>query len=337
MRRMLHKLPEMQLVGTPVQIHFARQLMGQLASQRAQAACVCESLAAVRCGSSAHALATWYITHVFRHQRRAVWWIANREYLLCPWFIEEYLRAHQPGRVGAPSGPSRLAAVWEEAMLCPPQVRFRGAIEVHALPDSGAAETGQILVRYEMNPELSRVARSTKLRWDHARTAYVRTVDECATPLIDRAAEVCAKLLAAGFRVLAPDANVREKALSGAYEREYPRWIRRGKDPFTLEFLYAHNPWLHDRVRSLGARWTGQAMELNWMLTEEAQEFAQLYEFRVTKGAQEIFERWHRAVKSARIWEEAHEEETPLPDADPLAEKLCCRIEIPEDLRDDDG
>lgn len=35
MRRTLRKFPEMQLFGTPVQIHFARQLMGQLACQRA--------------------------------------------------------------------------------------------------------------------------------------------------------------------------------------------------------------------------------------------------------------------------------------------------------------
>lgn len=162
-------------------------------------------------------------------------------------------------------------------MLRPAKARFRGAVEVHALPNAGKEETGQILVRYEMNPELSRVARGAKLRWDHARTAYVRTVDECAMPLVDRAAEVCAKLLTAGFRVLALDASVREKALSGTYAREYPRWIRRGKNPFTLEFLYTHNPWLHERVRSLGARWSGQAMEVNWMLTEETQEFAQLY------------------------------------------------------------
>ena len=190
-----------------------------------------------------------------------------------------------------------------------------------------------------MNPELSRVARGAKLRWDHARTAYVRTVDECAMPLVDRAAEVCAKLLTAGFRVLALDASVREKALSGTYAREYPRWIRRGKNPFTLEFLYTHNPWLHERVRSLGARWSGQAMEVNWMLTEETQEFAQLYNFRITEDAQEIFERWHRTVKNARIWEETGAEEALLPalDGDALAERLCARIEIPEDLRDDDG
>lgn len=224
-------------------------------------------------------------------------------------------------------------------MLRPAKARFRGAVEVHALPDAGKEETGQILVRYEMNPELSRVARGAKLRWDHARTAYVRTVDECAMPLVDRAAEVCAKLLTAGFRVLALDASVREKALSGTYAREYPRWIRRGKNPFTLEFLYTHNPWLHERVRSLGARWSGQAMEVNWMLTEETQEFAQLYNFRITEDAQEIFERWHRTVKNARIWEETGAEEALLPalDGDALAERLCARIEIPEDLRDDDG
>ena len=237
----------MQLFGTPVQIHFARQLMGQLACQRAQATSACESLAAVRCGSDAHALAKWYITHVFHHQKRATWWIANREYLLCPWFIEEYLRAYRPGRHAAADEPACVAAVWEEAMLRPAKARFRGAVEVHALPNAGKEETGQILVRYEMNPELSRVARGVKLRWDHARTAYVRTVDECAMPLVDRAAEVCAKLLTAGFRVLALDASVREKALSGTYTREYPRWIRRGKNPFTLEFLYTHNPWLHER------------------------------------------------------------------------------------------
>ena len=234
MRRTLRKFPEMQLFGTPVQIHFARQLMGQLACQRAQATSACESLAAVRCGSDAHALAKWYITHVFHHQKRATWWIANREYLLCPWFIEEYLRAYRPGRHAAADEPACVAAVWEEAMLRPAKARFRGAVEVHALPNAGKEETGQILVRYEMNPELSRVARGAKLRWDHARTAYVRTVDECAMPLVDRAAEVCAKLLTAGFRVLALDASVREKALSGTYAREYPRWIRRGKNPLTL-------------------------------------------------------------------------------------------------------
>lgn len=339
MRRTLRKFPEMQLFGTPVQIHFARQLMGQLACQRAQATSACESLAAVRCGSDAHALAKWYITHVFHHQKRATWWIANREYLLCPWFIEEYLRAYRPGRHAVADEPACVAAVWEEAMLRPAKARFRGAVEVHALPNAGKEETGQILVRYEMNPELSRVARGAKLRWDHARTAYVRTVDECAMPLVDRAAEVCAKLLTAGFRVLALDASVREKALSGTYAREYPRWIRRGKNPFTLEFLYAHNPWLHERVRSLGARWSGQAMEVNWMLTEETQEFAQLYNFRITEDAQEIFERWHRTVKNARIWEETGAEEALLPalDGDALAERLCARIEIPEDLRDDDG
>ena len=80
-------------------------------------------------------------------------------------------------------------------------------------------------------------------------------------------------------------------------------------------------------------------MEVNWMLTEETQEFAQLYNFRITEDAQEIFERWHRTVKNARIWEETDAEEALLPalDGDALAERLCGRIEIPEDLRDDDG
>ena len=153
MRRTLRKFPEMQLFGTPVQIHFARQLMGQLACQRAQATSACESLAAVRRGGSAHALAKWYITHVFHHQKRAAWWIANREYLLCPWFIEEYLRAYRPGRHAAADEPACVAAVWEEAMLRPAKARFRGAVEVHALPNAGKEETGQILVRYEMNPQ----------------------------------------------------------------------------------------------------------------------------------------------------------------------------------------
>ena len=62
-------------------------------------------------------------------------------------------------------------------MLRPAKARFRGAVEVHALPNAGKEETGQILVRYEMNPELSRVARGAKLRW------------------ITRARHMCARLM----------------------------------------------------------------------------------------------------------------------------------------------
>ena len=222
MRRTLRMFPEMQLFGTPVQIHFARQLMGQLACQRAQATSACESLAAVRRGGNAHALAKWYITHVFHHQKRATWWIANREYLLCPWFIEEYLRAYRPGRHAAADEPACVAAVWEEAMLRPAKARFRGAVEVHALPNAGKEETGQILVRYEMNPELSRVARGAKLRWDHARTAYVRTVDECAMPLVPCRPRGGSLRQAADSGVSRACAG-RERARKGAFRDVYAR------------------------------------------------------------------------------------------------------------------
>ena len=336
MRTQAHKNSQQPLSGSPAQILWARQLMGQLARQRAQAEHACECLSATRSGSDAHALAKWYLSHALRHQRRAAWWIANREYLLAPWFIEEYLRAHRPGAHAMPEEEARAAA-WREALLYPEPVRFRGAVEVHALPCDAAETQGQLLLKYEMNPELSRVARNAKFAWNPNRGAYAREIDECSSPLLERAAETCAKLLAAGFRVLVPDARVRKMAVSGDYTREYPRWIRRGRDAFTLELLYEHDPWLHERARSLGARWSGRAMELNWMMSEEAREFAQLYNFRITKSAEEILSRWDTTVKNAWLWAGVEGVSPGPPAGDPLADKLLERVQIPEDLRDDDG
>ena len=90
-----HRLqPPQPMTGTHRQIAWAREIYRRLLDDHARIRENCDVLALLTESMDGRALAEWYLDHVARKQRRAVWWIVHRNELTAAWFMSDYIRRY---------------------------------------------------------------------------------------------------------------------------------------------------------------------------------------------------------------------------------------------------
>ncbi len=153
---------------------------------------------------------------------------------------------------------------------------------------------------------------------------------------VDRAAETAHRLLAAGFKVVLWDQVAREKAVSGDYEPRHSRWIVSLKDGL-FGIKWSRQEDFYDEAREItGSRWRKPYVTVPPSEYLEVLDFADIHDFRLSPGAQEIVAWQERIAAGATVVDVA-----PVKDPEPVARQERPDLdpkqvsgEIDEDLRD---
>lgn len=332
-RQRLHPPEPMQ--GTRRQIAWAREIYRRLLGNYTRIAENCDVLALLTPEMDGRTLAEWYLDHLARRQRRAAWWIVHRNELTAAWFMSDYIQRYLNGVSGLAECCHLESEVREEALLCPEEAVYPGAVELIMENDVHNRLVGHCLLRYERNAAFTSLAHEMNMTWEPRRSAYVRRIDGVTGPLDERCAEIGSKLLLAGFRILVLDEEVRTMICTGAFGWEHGRWILPGSTPTRLKLIFPNDKLLYQRALTLGAYWTGRSVEINVWHADDLVDFARLYDFRISDEARRLLEKWQDMCLRGRT---VHPKEPPR-DAcgpDPVSLILENDAPVPEDLVDED-
>jgi superfamily II DNA or RNA helicase len=138
----------------------------------------------------------------------------------------------------------------------------------------------------EMDADFRRIVRKLGYVWSGS--AWERPITQFTGAAADRAAELCAALLAAGFVVDAPDEIV-SMAASGNWQPEQKRWVKGHPRGFALRWR-GQDENLYDRARMLpGAEYDPdtKSVVVPPLYYEEVIGFAETHDFRFTPEAEE--------------------------------------------------
>ena len=123
-----------------------------------------------------------------------------------------------------------IAEITAEITLYPEKQKHKVPVEIKINDNiikaiSPKNEKFKDLVKYEL------------FGWSQDERCWMRKIRTINGTPSDRAAELANKLLSAGFAVIASDAEVREKAISAAFEPEHFKWIEKLKISYVPEHI----------------------------------------------------------------------------------------------------
>lgn len=189
----------------------------------------------------------------------------------------------------------------------------------------------EVRARFERNEQFRLIVRGLGYRWDGS--AWVRKISARTGSAEDRAAELGNRLLNEGFPIRIYDESVRESAVTGNFEPEHKRWIARLKEKDRFAIIWTDGSDMYRTARSLpGSKWERPFMTVSVERYTEVQEFAELYDFKLTPGAIEMIEEHLEATKKAEVVDPAKVENVDHKDG--LKEILESGDEIIDDLKD---
>lgn len=196
-----------------------------------------------------------------------------------------------------------------------------------------------VFARYpEKNEAFRAVVKELDYHWD---SYYWR---RCITPqagaISDRAAELCHRLLAAGFCVAPPSETIGELALSAGYTPECRRWVKAltaGKYKGWLLLHWRDGDFYMAAMRISGAYDSAEhAVVVPPDFYDEVEDFAALYGFQFTAAAQAIVAQAKAERTTALVVAVPPLPEDAIPDPD-IRPVLAApgHVEIPDALLDD--
>lgn len=330
-----YTLPPGPLTGTHRQVSWAREIYRRLLDDYTRILENCDILALLTDDMTGKSLAEWYIRHLSRRQRRAVWWIHHRSELSSAWFMGDYIRKNLHIFGPEPSPHFLETQVRYEALLCPADPKYPGAVDLITEPDSESSPYGLCLIKYEQNSAFIELANLLGMKWSAARRAYIREITGTSAPLIDRCAEIGSRLLLAGFRIMVLDEEIRTAICTGRFGWEHGRWVLTGSSPTRLRLVFPRDRELFQRVRRMGAYWNGRHIEVGVWHTDAILDLARLYKFRITQLALDQMLRWQEmSLNGVCVCPQPPDEESIS--GDPIRQILEGDDSIPEDLIDED-
>ena len=273
-------------------------------------------------------LAQRYMKHVLAHQNTQ-WWSECEEYAQQPWFIWQYACEH--GLVIPPT----TAEVPLKAFPIIPEgdnagVVFLVRIERNAMrPDQG-------LIHLQGAQDALTEEQVKQLRCKYIPGGYIRKVDECSAPILDRAVQMSLSLLQQGIGVCVQEKALYERILHEEYQPVHRHWISDTECPDWLRVIYPYDPTLHNYLIQMGGRWTGKKMLLPVTASERLKDIISLYDFRLTKEASRRLTLWEKARANATIYSPRRvRNEPPKPEVkDRFHQLLLQGAEVPADLID---
>ena len=155
----------------------------------------------------------------------------------------------------------------------------------------------------EKRDDFREVVKSLGCTWD--RPYWQRKINKLAGKPADRAAELGHYLLASGFCVVFPSADIRDMAIAGLYEPEQKRWVlvRTAGDYkhwFALKWRYSEDCYA-EAMKLSGARYSNPCAIVPPENYEEVEDFAQIHGFKFSDAALEILGQVKKWRESAMV------------------------------------
>ena len=261
----------------------------------------------------------------------AHWWIENRDYR---W---QYLAELEAKKIAKESGVNDTAPE-AEAVKAEATVR----------PESPATETvaeittagNTISVKFPEKREDFWQTIKKQLGYTWSGDCWKKTIGATSTGMFDQTAEVGNALLAAGFVVRIFDDKARAAAVSGGFVRDNGRWIcKRTTGDYAGWFAISwdeDSQALYNAARKLpGSKWSKPAVVVRPEHFEQVLDFADMYEFNLSPGAQELAAEAQKS-KDAALTASVEKKELDLPQPGRKPRKLVVpeSVEVADEFKD---
>lgn len=193
----------------------------------------------------------------------------------------------------------------------------------------------EIIAEYRKDDDFRSIVKELGYSWDPESKEWKRKIGKFNGNVKDRAAELGNRLLTSGFAVAIPDSDAREMAVNGTYEPEWRRWItvyQKGslEGWFCIKLTYGDG--MYEKARQIkGSRYNKPSVSVPADEWESVEEFADLYDYRLSDGAKALI-----AAKKAAVTvvhpvkgreNEYHEKD--------VSDILTSSRDVLDDLRDD--
>lgn len=144
----------------------------------------------------------------------------------------------------------------------------------------------------EQNEAFRQLARELRFRWNETEFRRERKITAQTGSVDDRLTEAAYKLLTAGFIVSVPEGTDAERITAGDYADEHTRWVMSrtsGKYAGWFAIQWAYGEELYFKAKALpGARYSKPMVVVPQEYFEEVADFAGLYDFRFSDGAEKL-------------------------------------------------
>ena len=269
-----------------------------------------------------------YMQHVIAHQRLQ-WWTENADYITQPWFIWQYMCEH-----GLATPPAEQKASLKVKPIMPERNEATTTLLLRIERNVMQPEQGFIHLHCAQNDLTEEQAKQLRCRYIPG--GYVRKVDECAAPIMDRAVQMGVELLNQGFGVCVQERTLYERILCSEYEPEHLQWVRAAEAVDWLRLTYPYHVELHSYLLQMGGRWTGKQMLLPVTASDRLRDIIRLYNFRMTVEAQRRLALWEEACRRATIYKprRLRNEPSQIGAVDLFRQMLEQKADVPADLID---
>jgi len=147
------------------------------------------------------------------------------------------------------------------------------------------------------------IVRAAGFSWGN--DAWERAFNPAKTDVRDRAAEIASRLLAGGFVVQITDDVIREKTASGSYAPEKTRCVAKlasGKHNGWFAISWARSEDFYKAARKIaGSRYDKPFVVVPPTSFDEVVDFAQMYDFGLTAGAQAVVDEQKRIREDSLV------------------------------------
>ncbi len=153
-----------------------------------------------------------------------------------------------------------------------------------------------ITAEYVKDDDFRRVIKDKNFRWNPEKYRWEKEITEYTGTMDDRIADTGSTLLAAGFTVQFPNAEIKDKAISANFEIENDRWVKYDTKSEMLAIVWKNrSDTLYESSRKLpGAKWSNGSMKVSIGFYREVEDFAETMRFSISKKAREKIEEYKK-------------------------------------------
>lgn len=191
----------------------------------------------------------------------------------------------------------------------------------------------QVVVDSPKDSGVISAAKACGFHWDTG--AWRCTIGPRTGSAEDRASEIANKLLIAGYQVSVPK-EIKDMAVSGSFEPRCTRWITAFNDDSDHVYVtWERGDDMYSKALDLtGAKWrSGYGMSVPASSADEVEDFAQMYGYRITPGAQGVMDAFRSKV--AIVAPKPGKNEEKKDGKSDLDGVLSSSRDVIEDLKDD--
>lgn len=266
----------------------------------------------------AHVLSAKYMKLVSKEDE--TWWEKNGEDASEVWFVYDYLVSK--GVLSDEEELYKIATAEDSKAGC----------LIKTVTDIGGPDTGRIELMFLSG--FAPAGRLSAMGYVRNGSVFVREIGDAEARLMDRASEIGAYLLENGFFVYVQKAALRDRILSGDFEKESEYRVFAPENELEIGFRYPWNPVLHKYLFRAGAKWNGKYMAMPVVKAENALDLIEMYSFYVEPAAKKRMNKWILAKKCELIYKKRGQSTDD--DIDRMRAFLDRPINVIDDLIDDE-